>query len=725
MSFGGSVKLTGETDYKKALKDIKSDLGLLGSEMKVVTSQYDNNDKSAENLTKQNEILNKKYTEQKKAVDETSKMLEEAKKATGENSDVTKKYQKALNNAQAELNQTKRTIDSNTQTMKEAKSATEDETTAVKKFDKATDEAGKSSLKMGDIIKANLISGAVIGGIKALAGAVKQSAQQIVNCAKDAASFADEILTLSTQTGISVDSLNKYSAVAELVDVDTETLTKSMAKNIKSMSSGKETYEKLGVSIKNADGTLRDSNSVYWESIDALGKIQNETERDALAMDVFGKSAQELNPLIAQGSSGIEDLTKKAENMGMVLSESATKKLGALDDAIQILGASTKNTGRNLTAAFAPAITEVLGSVSDLTGSFNGLLMSIASGNDVESAKKAFSESITSLLSGLKENLEPIMETEKQILKAVMEGILSALPEMTTGAVDLVSTLATDILNNLPVILQCGIDILLEIVNGIAEALPELIPVAIEALLNVVDTLIDNIPLLLEAALKMVKALAKGLIDSLPKLIEKAPVLIEKLCGSIAELYPDIIKAGITLTIELGKGLIKAIPQLLKQIPKIIKAIKGSFKEYLSNMIDVGKNLLEGLWEGIKNAKQWLLDKIKGLCGSITSGIKDFFGIHSPSAVMRDGIGLNLALGVGEGFTSGMKTVNKNIKAALPTDYSVGVNASVNSNITTGYQNTLISSFKEALKDFKSDVILDDRKVGEFVIDKVSREVYA
>ena len=142
-------------------------------------------------------------------------------------------------------------------------------------------------------------------------------------------------------------------------------------------------------------------------------------------------------------------------------------------------------------------------------------------------------------------------------------------------------------------------------------------------------------------------------------------------------------------------------------------------------MGDVGKNLLEGLWEGLKNAKQWLLDKIKGLCGSITSGIKDFFGIESPSKVMRDGVGLNLALGVGEGFTSGMKTVNKNIKEALPTDYSVGVNASVNSNITTGYQNTLISSFKEALKDFKSDVILDDRKVGEFVIDKVSREVYA
>ncbi|MDY4231808.1 MAG: hypothetical protein SOX74_06985 [Candidatus Faecousia sp.] len=115
---------------------------------------------------------------------------------------------------------------------------------------------------------------------------------------------------------------------AELVDVPTETLTKSMAKQIKSMKAVQdgtklsvEAYDKLGVSVMNAGGSLRDSDTVYWEVIDALGKIENETERDALAMQILGKSAQELNPLIEQGAERIQELGDQAREAGYVLSD--------------------------------------------------------------------------------------------------------------------------------------------------------------------------------------------------------------------------------------------------------------------------------------------------------------------------------------------------------------------------------------------------------------------
>ncbi len=113
--------------------------------------------------------------------------------------------------------------------------------------------------------------------------------------AVDGAAYADTVLTESTVTGIATDKLQEYMYAAELVDVSTETLTKSMAKQIKSMKSvhdGSKTmaaaYDALGVSVTDSNGDLRDGDTVYWELIDALGKVENETERDALAMQVAG-----------------------------------------------------------------------------------------------------------------------------------------------------------------------------------------------------------------------------------------------------------------------------------------------------------------------------------------------------------------------------------------------------------------------------------------------------
>ena len=131
----------------------------------------------------------------------------------------------------------------------------------------------------------------------------------------------------STVKGMSVESLQAYSYAADLVDVSLDTLTGSMAKNVKSMSNAAQgsakyadAYKQLGVSVTNADGSLRNSEDVYWEVIDALGKVSNETERDALAMQLFGKSAQDLNPLIAQGSAGIAALTDEAHRIASLTS---------------------------------------------------------------------------------------------------------------------------------------------------------------------------------------------------------------------------------------------------------------------------------------------------------------------------------------------------------------------------------------------------------------------
>lgn len=755
--FGGTVKLTGESEYKKALAEITGNLKVLNSEMKVVTSQYDRNDKSTENLSQQNEVLNKKIAEQKEKVDILSKALADAEQETGKNSSTSQKWQTELNNAQAELNKLVKNVNDNEKAMEQSADATEENAESIEDFGKEADKSGESVLKLGDIIKASLISDAIKAGLSALVDGVEAVGSAMAESLSAGAEYADNILTLSTQTGVSTENLQKYNAVAELVDVSTETMTKSMAKNIKSMttaSSGTgamaEAYAKLGVSVTNADGSLRDSETVYWETIDALKNVTDETERDSLAMVLLGKSAQELNPLIAQGSEGIKALGDEAVKMGAVLSENALNSLGALDDEMQRFSSISGATSNLMASAFAPAISTLMSGVNDLGSSFNYLLSSIIGGDSggVENAMNMINEGIQSLFANLETILPQLLDlvqnlltsavdlilnnglwfvnAGEQILQSLISGISDNIGVLMETVLVLVSWITSTILENLPMVLDTGIQMIVSLVQGISSMLPELIPVAINAVLNLVETLLDNIDLVIDTGIELILALADGLIVALPDLIDKIPVIIDKLIQALTNNIPLLIEMGITLVVQLGVGLIKAIPNLIKAVPRIIKAIVNGFANYKSNMGDVGLNLVKGIWNGIKDATGWILDKIKGFGQSVLDGIKSIFGIHSPSRLFKDEVGKNLALGIGEGFADTMSDVSADMQGAIPTEFDTDINAKFNT-VAGHYPmsnfDMMVSAFKQALKDVK--VVMNNREMGAFVTDTVTREVFA
>jgi hypothetical protein len=168
----------------------------------------------------------------------------------------------------------------------------------VDKSGKDADGAGDKFEKLGGILKG--VGAAMGAAFVAVGTAAVAATKALTDMAVGTAAYADEILTMSTVTGVSTESLQAYKYAAELVDVSLDTLTASMSKNVKSMSSARggtgaaaEAYKALGVSVTGANGELRDAETVYWEAIDALGNVANETERDALAMQLFGKSAQD------------------------------------------------------------------------------------------------------------------------------------------------------------------------------------------------------------------------------------------------------------------------------------------------------------------------------------------------------------------------------------------------------------------------------------------------
>lgn len=710
-NFGLKIGVEGEKEFKNALRDINQSFKVLGSEMNLVSSQFDKQDKSIEALTARNQVLNKEIDTQKDKISTLEKALQNAATSFGENDKRTQAWQIQLNNANADLNKMQKELVDNNKALDTAgKEFNEAEKEAdqfgdeIKSAADKADDAGNRFEKLGGVLKG--IGVAFGAAMAAIGTAAVGAAKALTDMTVGASAYADEILTMSTVTGMSTESLQAYKYAAELVDVSMETLTGSMSKQIKSMSSARdgsasmsEAYAKLGVTVADSNGQLRDSETVYWETIDALGKISNETERDALAMQIFGKSAQELNPLIAQGSAGIAGLTEEAKRMGAVMSEDSLNALGAFDDSVQRLKAGAgaaqnalgmvllpqlqvlADDGVALIGDFTKGLSDAGGDwtkISEVIGSTVGGLTNMLMENLPKFIQLGL-DIVTSIGGAIVENLPTIIDAAVSIVMTLLQAIIDALPQITEGALGLVLALVEGIINNLPAIVEAALTMIVTLATGLADALPELIPSIVEAVLLIVETLINNMDKILDAAFKIIEGLAIGLIDALPKLLDALPRIITTIISFITNNLPKIIEMGIKLTIQLAAGLVSAIPQLIASLPQIVSAILKGLGSAVGSVGQIGVNIVNGLWEGIKGMGAWLRNKVNDFFTGIVDGVKNALGIHSPSTVFAD-IGGNMGAGLGIGFVNAMDSVSKDIQKAIPTD----LEAEANLNILTG-----------------------------------------
>ena len=201
----------------------------------------------------------------------------------------------------------------------------------------------------------------VSGAAAALGGAM-------LKLGYDSITSADELKTLSQQTGISTDSLQKMQYASELVDVSVEDITGALKKMKPKMTDNNKTFEKLGVSVKDANGQLRSAEDVFYDSIEALGKIQNETERDQVAMELFGKSADSLAGIIDDGGAAMKAFGQEAEDMGLILDEETIGSLADTDDTIQKLKGQLAGTMAQIGADVASVLGPALEKASELIG---------------------------------------------------------------------------------------------------------------------------------------------------------------------------------------------------------------------------------------------------------------------------------------------------------------------------------------------------------------------
>ena len=343
-------------------------MGLLDAEFKLAQEQAKNYGTATDELGLKQEYLTQKIALQNQKVEEAKRAYEAA--ATSQNAS-----QKEIDNLQKKFLQESTTLEKLNGQLK-----TNDET--IKQTDKDTKSFGDEIRGLANTLGINVspaveklaskfdgvsasVGNAVLG-IGAMVGA-------LVSCTMEAAETADELLTLSKTTGITTDELQKMEYAANFVDVSLDTMTGSMNKLTRTMSSARdgskeseEAFRKLGIRITDTHGQLRNSNDVFYEVIDSLGKIKNETERDAMAMKIFGKSAQELNPLIEAGSKRLKELGVEAENLGVVIEGDDLEALGELQDSMDRFKATTEGLQNSLALTLLPILTSLFDAISKI-----------------------------------------------------------------------------------------------------------------------------------------------------------------------------------------------------------------------------------------------------------------------------------------------------------------------------------------------------------------------
>lgn len=750
--FGGSIKLTGESDYKKALKEITDNLTVLSSEMKVVTSQYERNDTSTANLAQQNEVLNKRLDEQNKKLAEAKKMLQEATTAENANAQTINKWQNEVNKAQAEVNSTTRAIEKNTNQIEENEKALSGNSNELQEFTANEEKAGLGALKLGDLIKANLISEVIIGGIKKLGSAIASIAGKFVDVGKQAiGSYADYeqliggVETLFKDSAGTVENYaNEAFKTAGLSANDyMETVTSFSASLLQSL--GQDTE----ASAKYANQAIIDMSDNANKMGTDMASIQN-------AYQGFAKQNYTMLDNLKLGYGGtkteMERLIADANKVKQANGEMANLSINSFADVVEAI--HTIQTEMGITGTTAKeASTTISGSVNSMKSAWHNLLTGIADDNaDFGALIDNFVESILTvaqnllpriqtvvqgmgqLVSGLMTQLvpelvnaiPPLVESTLPVLvnsiQTMVDSVIAALPQLLTAIENILPILLNAIVSMLPSLINAGIQIILSLVQGIAKSLPTLIPAIVDAIMTIVDTLLDNIDLIIETGFQLLLGLGEGLINAIPKLIERLPEIIESIITNLYTFMPKLIEAGVQLAIQLSIGMVKAIPQIVAKIPEILTGIFKGFSQGLGQFKDIGINIIKGIIDGMFSWLGNLWESVKNIANTVVGWFKNLFGIHSPSTVFADQIGKNMALGIGEGFEDTMADVTSQMAEAVPTSFDVNTNTQ-NGPVQTTLFADMVDAFKEALKEV--NIVLDDEVAGKFVTDTVERVVYS
>lgn len=684
--FGGAVKLTGESEYRKALNQITQNLKEVGSEMKVVSTAFAASDKSTTALTAKTEVLNKQLAEQTKKLDllkanydkmaaayrentakheklvasyeAEKKKLDEIEKTCGK---ASKEYQeqkakvealagevkksttaqeaneKAMSKMRVEINNAQADVNKTTQELSSMEKELDSSGKDAEELGKKTEESGKKTEEAGNKFAgfgkaAAVACKAAVDAMVAVSKAAIDAGKKIWSMANDVSAAGDEIDKNSQKIGISREAYQEWSYVFERSGANIDGLQKGMKKLsgvITDAAGGsKSAAEKLaavGLSIDDLNGKSQEEQLSIIVS--ALQGMEEGAGRTAAATDLLGNSAVDMAAVLNTSAEATQELIDEAHKYGMIMSDEAVDASAAFDNSLTKMKNTMGGLKNQMVGQFLPGLTQIMDGFSDLAAGEEGASETIKAG--FAGIIKSLTAMIPQAVSFITTLASAVLECAPEIIKSLASGVLDAIPQLLPTIVEVVTSIISTIVDLLPEILNTGIQILLELIDGIMKAIPDLVKMLPEIIQTIVTTLTDNLPEILQMGLDLLTTLIQGIVEAIPDLVAMLPDIIMTIVNTLGENLPTIIQTGVELLLALVSGLVEALPQLIEKLPELIVTVVTVLLNNLPVLVEGALKLFLGLVTGFAKMIPTLIKKlpeaVKAVLNGLATPLKNLF----------------------------------------------------------------------------------------------------
>lgn len=597
---GPKIGIDGEAEFRKQIGTVSAQLKTLGTEMGAVTAQFARNASGQDALSAKTAVLNKQIDAQKEKLALQQDMLARATAKYGAADERTQKWQQTVNRSTAELHK-----------MENALQDTGD----------AMGEAGDSTLKFGDMLKAHVIGEAIVEGIKKVAGVIRDMAGEFIESAASVKAMSAQFeQTFGTLGGEASDAINRVANASGILATrlqGTGTQIYAFAR-----SAGGDTAQSMDI-MERALTVAADSAAYYDRSLEdateslqsflkgnyandaALGLSATEVTRNAAAMELFGQKFKDLTEIQKQ-----ETLLKMVED-SMKLSGAMGQAQREADGWENVQGNLTEAWKQFQAAVGLPFLSNLVPLIQQGTTALQGL---------TENTNwDAFTQGVTSAFDAV-----------KQLFAGDTGGITTLVSQMTDALLEGMVNMGT----------------------LLAENLPNMSEVALTMIADLAGNLRENAGKLADGAVGLIQGLAQGMADSIPVFIEKVPGIISDLAGIINDNAPKLLGAAANLIGTLANGMIEAIPTLVANIPQILKAIWDVFTAF--QWLDLGSKIMQGVGNGIRS----MVNFIREQASAIGDDLIGYF-MKLPAKLKK--IGSHLIDGLLEGLTGKFEAIKGNI----------------------------------------------------------------
>lgn len=621
---GITIEIDGSTTgLDKALRDVNKTARDIQSELREVDKLLKLDPKNTELVAQKQKLLSE-------AVDNTKEKLTKLKDAQQQvneqfaRGEISEDQYRAV---QREIIETEQNLKALEEQLKNTNNRWKDSAKAIGEFG---DKAQRAGEKFAPISKA---AGGALAGMAGLA--VK------------AGMTADDLNTLAKTTGLTTEEIQKLKYASDIIDVSFDTVQGSLTKLTRNMNTAKdgtgaqaEAFQRLGVSIVDTNGELRNNQDVFYDAIDALAGVANETERDAIAMEIFGKSAQELNPLILGGADALREMGNAAKEKGLIIPQEDLDKANEFNDALDRIKAEGGQSLMSLGVEIGNALLPVL-----------------------ESLERGISGVLT-WVRGLDEGTLKVIMT----ILAVVAGIaplLIIIGKVATG-ISAIMTLMTTLGPAIAIITgPIGL-----VIGAIAAA------IAIGVLLwknwDKIKAFAQNLGASLKASFENIKA---SITKAFSGVIDGIKTVWNNIVSFMKGLPSQMLSFGKNIITGLLNGILGSLGNVGKAVGKIGSSILGGVKKIFrisspsKEMEWLGENTGEGFVVGIEN----MVKRAQAVTGELGSAVMNTASTQTVNGGVDIGGTLNINIsGTGADKLNGDARFVEQVKNVILTEIMKG-----------------------------------------------------